>query len=302
MSLNTIPVGETHSFNVRLAAEYGIYEAIVIKSIYMWVTHNAMQNINYRNGRYWTYNSKKAMTEYFPYFTKRQLEHTLDKLRQDGLILVDNFNKTQYDRTLWYTLSDKAYELLGCEPAVREKEPAEGVEENFISEPKCANSKNKNEVIHYTNLCNPNTTDGQPIPSTYTNTYNKSSSSSVSSPFPEELFDEDEDGELRSALKGVKDLNSEEMRELVRLKKDHGTKALCETLKTALLHKAKFVIPYMKKLLTLIQKPVAPKKEKRKPKKVGIVNAELLTTEEYDNYLHNNILPDREGIVTYEYV
>ena len=43
----------------------------------------------------------------FDYLTPNQIRYALDKLRESGLILTGNFNKTTYDRTLWYTLSEE---------------------------------------------------------------------------------------------------------------------------------------------------------------------------------------------------
>lgn len=104
-----------HSFDIKIAKEYGIAEAIILKHIYFWVNKNALNGKNHIDGRYWTYNSVKAFVEMFPYFNERQIRYTLGKLKDEGLIMVANHNNDPRDRTLWYTLTDKAFALLGLQ-------------------------------------------------------------------------------------------------------------------------------------------------------------------------------------------
>ena len=58
--------------------------------------------------RYWTYNSRKSYSELFPFWTDKQIRNCISKLKEDRFLLVDNFNKNSYDRTLWYTVDDDA--------------------------------------------------------------------------------------------------------------------------------------------------------------------------------------------------
>ena len=104
-----------HSFDIKIAKEYGIAEAIILKHIYFWVNKNALNGKNRIDGRYWTYNSVKAFVEMFPYFNERQIRYTLGKLKDEGLIMVANHNNDPRNRTLWYTLTDKAFALLGLQ-------------------------------------------------------------------------------------------------------------------------------------------------------------------------------------------
>lgn len=95
-----------HSFNVEIAKKYGVEGAIIIEHLYFWIQKNKVNDKNFHDGRYWTYNSKKAFTEIFPYWTERQLERIIGNLKKDGAILTGNYNKVAYDRTTWYALDD----------------------------------------------------------------------------------------------------------------------------------------------------------------------------------------------------
>lgn len=99
-----------HHFNVEIACKVGVQAAVLLNHIAFWVAHNMANGTNFYEGRYWTFNSKKAFAELFPYMTERQVQYALDKLKAEEYILTGNFNKLNLDKTLWYTLTDKAIE------------------------------------------------------------------------------------------------------------------------------------------------------------------------------------------------
>ena len=105
-----------HSFNVELAKEYGILEAVLLNHLWFWIKKNKANNDNYFDGNYWTYNSKKAFSELFPYASERQIDYALKKLIDCGLVITGNYNKSSYDRTLWYAITKVGYSILqNCE-------------------------------------------------------------------------------------------------------------------------------------------------------------------------------------------
>ena len=101
-----------YQFDVRVAMEYGVEEAVLIQNIYFWVKHNEVNNTNFHDGRYWTFNSAKAFTEIFPFWNELKIKRMLKKLEEKGALLTGNYNKIPYDRTKWYTLSDKLYSIV----------------------------------------------------------------------------------------------------------------------------------------------------------------------------------------------
>lgn len=101
-----------HSFNVEAAKQYGILESVLLNFFEFWVQKNEANEKNYHDGYYWTYNSTRAMTELFPYASQRMLQKALQHLKDEGLIITGNYNETAYDRTLWYTLTEKGKSIL----------------------------------------------------------------------------------------------------------------------------------------------------------------------------------------------
>lgn len=101
-----------HYFNVDIAKEYGINAAVLLENIGYWVKLNEANETNFFDGNYWTYNSRRAYQELFPYMSKRQVDTAFEKLINAGLIITGNYNKLAYDRTLWYALTQKGKSIL----------------------------------------------------------------------------------------------------------------------------------------------------------------------------------------------
>lgn len=105
-----------HHFDVDIAKEVGIEGAVVLNNLYFWIKKNEANNQNFFDGCYWTYNSADAFSKLFPYFTARKITRILNKLKDNGWVMVGNYNKLAFDRTNWYTLTDKALSILDNSP------------------------------------------------------------------------------------------------------------------------------------------------------------------------------------------
>ena len=84
----------------QIAVKYGVNEALMISCLKFWIEKNCANDSNYYDGRYWTYNSIKALTKLFPFWSTKQIRNILQRLRDEGVIIVGNYNNSQYDRTL----------------------------------------------------------------------------------------------------------------------------------------------------------------------------------------------------------
>lgn len=101
-----------HHFSVEIAKECGVNASILFSNIAYWIEHNRANGINYHDGHYWTFNSMKAFSELFPYFSEKQIKTALKKLEDDELIMTGNYNKLPFDRTKWYAITSKGYSIL----------------------------------------------------------------------------------------------------------------------------------------------------------------------------------------------
>ena len=131
-----------HSFDVAVADVVGVNAAVLFQTIAFWCQHCEANDRNFHDGYYWTYSSIKGFSEIFSYLTAKQINTAIDKLLEAELIIKGNYNKSAYDRTAWYAVTEKG---------------------------KCIFQKGKMEI---TKMANRNPEKGEPIPNTINNTIN----------------------------------------------------------------------------------------------------------------------------------
>lgn len=105
-----------HCFDVEIAEKYGVNAAIILYNFNFWIEKNKADEMNCYDGNYWTYASKKSLSASFPYLTERQIRTALDKLREDGILVAGNYNKNPYDKTNWYSITEKGTSMLQKSP------------------------------------------------------------------------------------------------------------------------------------------------------------------------------------------
>ena len=116
-----------HQFEVDIAVEYGVNAAILFQNISFWCEKNKANGHNFFDGNYWTFNSRKAFTELFPYLSEHQIKIAIDKLVNDGLLVTGCYNKDQRDRSLWYAVTEKGWcKLHNCKMQTEKTSNARG--------------------------------------------------------------------------------------------------------------------------------------------------------------------------------
>lgn len=93
-----------HSFNIDDAKLHGVECAIILNNIRYWIEYNKANRKNIYDGRVWTYNSVRAYSELFPYWTADQIRRYFEKLEKCGAIITGNYNKRNGDRTKWHSI------------------------------------------------------------------------------------------------------------------------------------------------------------------------------------------------------
>jgi len=104
-----------HSFDSNVAEAVGVKGAILLNHIHWWVEKNKANEMNHHDGYYWTYNSAKAYSTLFPYWTSKTIQRELQKLEYEGYIKTGCYNNKSTNRTKWYTLTNKGYALIDKE-------------------------------------------------------------------------------------------------------------------------------------------------------------------------------------------
>lgn len=165
-----------HNFDTDIAQKYGILEAILLNNIYYWIEKNKANETNFYDGTYWTYNSTRAFRELFSYATERQIKSALMKLREEGILLTGNYNKSPYDRTLWYALSEKGLSIVQNCPI--------NSEDMSNEKDKIVQSKEHESTISLSQNVQP-IPDIKPYIKPYNKTDKKDFSSELENPVPE---------------------------------------------------------------------------------------------------------------------
>ena len=112
-----------HSFDIALAAVYGLKAAILIHHFQHWIGVNMRKpngaKSNFRDGRWWTYQTLGDIAAHFPYMTKSEIYETIELLctgkgrrsKKDPafapVLIKGNFNKHKFDQTVWYSFANQ---------------------------------------------------------------------------------------------------------------------------------------------------------------------------------------------------
>lgn len=102
-----------HAFNIEDAKQYGVDSAIILHNLRFWLDHNKANGSHINDGYVWTYNSARAFSELFPYWSSNKIQKLLKKLEGDGVVITGNYNKAGYDKTKWYTLTEYSLQPNG---------------------------------------------------------------------------------------------------------------------------------------------------------------------------------------------
>lgn len=101
-----------HLFDVNVACQVGVVAAILFQNIAYWCQHSQANGTNYHDGMFWTYNTVKAFKAIFPYLSSKQIDTSIKKLVDAGLIVKGNYNKSSYDRTTWYAITENGKSIF----------------------------------------------------------------------------------------------------------------------------------------------------------------------------------------------
>lgn len=87
-----------------VAREYGVCAAVLIGQIHYYTQLSMKNHENYHDGEYWVYNSLSEWCDDIPIFGRSSIYRAINALRNDGILIVDSFNRHKYDKTLWYRI------------------------------------------------------------------------------------------------------------------------------------------------------------------------------------------------------
>lgn len=96
-----------------VAARYGLEEAVLLDSMVFWWRTNRANDKHFHDGRWWTFNSVRAYTRIFPWWSEKQIRRLLASCVAQKALLEGNYNTEPRDRTKWYAPGDELLALYG---------------------------------------------------------------------------------------------------------------------------------------------------------------------------------------------
>ena len=145
----------------QLATHIGKNAAIVLQQIHYWIEKNRESKKNFKEGRYWTYNSiQNWRDQNFAFWSYSTVKRIFSRLVKKGFLLKANYNKWKTDRTIWYSIDYEALEKFGYSAFNSQKtiSQVQKSPKNAIGS-KCTNPFGQNAPIHLVKMT-------QPIPET----------------------------------------------------------------------------------------------------------------------------------------
>lgn len=136
-------------FDVAVADAVGVNAAILFQNIAFWCQHSEANGTNFHDGHYWTYSSVKAFKAIFTYLSASQIDTALKKLLDADLIIKGNYNKSAYDRTMWYAITEKGKSIYDKSKMEKEK-IANGNSRNREPIPYINKDENNNSSMRFT--------------------------------------------------------------------------------------------------------------------------------------------------------
>jgi hypothetical protein len=97
----------SHSFDIDLATEHSIEEAIVIHHFQHWIRVNRVLGQHFIDGRTWSYQTHDYIAAHFPYLNGRQVKYIIQKLVTKKILLSKVLSDDPMKRTNWYAFVDE---------------------------------------------------------------------------------------------------------------------------------------------------------------------------------------------------
>ena len=104
-----------------IAQRYGLDAAVFLHNIVYWTLKNKAEDKHCHEDRYWMQASLKGLAALYPLWSAPQIKRIIAKLREDGALLVGNFNEDRMVRTNWYAPGDEILALYEAGPIGRNR-------------------------------------------------------------------------------------------------------------------------------------------------------------------------------------
>jgi hypothetical protein len=96
--------------NPTLAVRVGLNEAIALQQLAYWI-EETKSGVDHQGMR-WVYNTHSEWKEQFPFWSVDTIKRTFLSLHKQGVIFIEQLNKSKHDRTNFYTVNYESVCLI----------------------------------------------------------------------------------------------------------------------------------------------------------------------------------------------
>lgn len=100
-------IGKNWIIDQGLALKYGYDAALALSYFAHWHKYKQKNNLDYKDGHYWTYNSIAELVKIYSCSTRSKMTAAVKQLVEDGVLLEANYNKNIGDKTKWYAINEE---------------------------------------------------------------------------------------------------------------------------------------------------------------------------------------------------
>lgn len=97
-------------FNEDVALMCGLKEAVLAS--YLWDLISRDDDVIYRYGKLWTRISQRSLSVHLPFLSERAISRAAKKLEKEGIIAIDEYNGSKFDRTYSYAFTEFGGEVM----------------------------------------------------------------------------------------------------------------------------------------------------------------------------------------------
>jgi len=84
----------------------------MFNNIYFWINKNKNKSDHFHEGTYWMYCTVREFTEKYPFWTTSKIRRIMKNLIEKKYIDTGVFNRFGYDKTKWYTITQKGLDIV----------------------------------------------------------------------------------------------------------------------------------------------------------------------------------------------
>lgn len=118
--------------NQDIIQHFGLKASVFLQQVHYWISSKSPKIGVFHDGKRWIYNTVSEWIDQIKIFSERQFYRIIKKLKETGVLLIENLSAKKYNRTNYYTIDyERLKEVTGIHPGAAHKEFAQKTNEDL---------------------------------------------------------------------------------------------------------------------------------------------------------------------------